>query len=140
MFSGNWFFGNCFNIWIIKSWRWWVERCYTWQIPKVPFLYYVNTCRGRGQKIAIFFHTCKSLLEALILAPTNPQHDKKNVHWFTSSVHENNELRTCCVRKLFFCFCFDIKNNLCTQHVLSLFFSSSTELLNQWTILCHIVG
>ena len=30
--------------------------------------------------------------------------------------HENYKLRACCVHKL--CFCFDIQNNLCTQHVL----------------------
>ena len=35
-------------------------------------------------------------------------------------LHENYKLRTCCVHTLFFCFCFDIQNNLCTQHVLSL--------------------
>ena len=31
---------------------------------------------------------------------------------------------------------FDIQNNLCTQHVLSLQ-SSCTEFANQWTIFCH---
>ena len=38
-----------------------------------------------------------------------------------------------------FCFCFDIQNNLCTQHVLSLQFSY-TELVIQWTIFCHNCG
>ena len=55
-------------------------------------------------KINPSLETCtgKSLLEALILASTN---QKYFVHWFTSSVHENNKLRTCCVHKWFF-FCF----------------------------------
>ena len=35
-----------------------------------------------------------------------------------SSEHSQN---TCFVHKLFFCFCFDIQNNLCTQHVLTVF-------------------
>ena len=30
---------------------------------------------------------------------------------------------TCCVQKLFFCFCFDIQNNICTQHLVNLYFS-----------------
>ena len=47
------------------------------------------------------------MLEALILASTNPQYDNR----------------------LFI----DIQNNLCTQHVLSLQFSC-TELVNQLTI------
>ena len=41
--------------------------------------------------------------------------------------------------QIVFCFCFDIQNNLCTQHVLSLEFSC-TELVTQWTIFCHIMG
>ena len=42
---------------------------------------------------------------------------------------------TCCAHNFFALFCFDIQNNLCTEHVLSL----CTELVNQWTIFCHIV-
>ena len=61
------------------------------------------------------------------------------VHWITSSVQENYMFRTFCVHKLFVFFCFDIQNNLCTQHVLSLLFSF-TELVIQWAIFCHIVG
>ena len=33
-----------------------------------------------------------------------------------------NMSRTCCVQKLFFiCFCYDIQNNFCTQHILDMF-------------------
>ena len=82
-------------------------------------------------------YTGKSLSEALNLESTNPQYDdrlfidlrlqyKKN----TSSEHV--------VEKLL-CFCFGIQNNLCTQHVLNLYFSR-TELVIQLTICCHIVG
>ena len=42
----------------------------------------------------------KSFSEALILASTNPIW-QKIVHWFTSSVHENYKLRTCCVHTVF---------------------------------------
>jgi hypothetical protein len=38
-----------------------------------------------------------------------------------SSEHIENMLRTCCVHKLFFCFV--IQNNLCTQHVLNMFWA-----------------
>ena len=47
--------------------------------------------------------TGKSLSEALILASTNPQYDRKIVHWITSSVHEYYKLRTCCAHKLSYC-------------------------------------
>ena len=36
---------------------------------------------------------------------------------------EKYKFRTCCVQKLFFCFCFEIQNNICTQHVVNLYFS-----------------
>ena len=71
--------------------------------------------------------TGKSLSEALILAPTNPQYDDRlfielRVQYkkITSSVHVVYTN----------CFCFDIQDNLCTQHVLSLQFSC-TELVIQ---------
>ena len=64
----------------------------------------------------------------------NPQYDERlfieiRVQYMkiASSEHEENMGRTCCVHRLFFCFCFDIQNNLCTQHVL-LMFSPCSEL------------
>ena len=52
--------------------------------------------------------------------------------------------------KIVFCFCFDIQNNICAQHVLPVLIQCSlhvlslefscTELVIQWTICCHIVG
>ena len=83
--------------------------------------------------------TGKSFSEALFLASNNPQYDDRLSMELQSLVHENYKLGTCCVHKLFFCFCFDIQNNLCTQHVLSLEFSC-TELVIQWTLFCHIMG
>ena len=60
--------------------------------------------------------TGKSLSEALIFASTNPQYD--NRLFIESRVQymkiPSSELCTQIV------FCFDIQNNLCTQHVLSL--------------------
>ena len=40
--------------------------------------------------------------------------------------------------KVVCCFCFGLQNNICTQHVLNLYFSN-IELVIQWTICCHIV-
>ena len=75
--------------------------------------------------------TGKSFSEALILVSTNPQYDKRllielRVQYMKipSSEHVENMLYTQIV------FCFDIQNNLCTQHVLSLEFSC-TELVIQ---------
>ena len=68
------------------------------------------------------FCTGKSLSEAVILGSTNPQYDKRlfinlPVQYMqtTSSEHGENMLCTQIV------FCFDIQNNLCTQHVLPMF-------------------
>ena len=44
----------------------------------------------------------KSFSEALILASTNPEYDKRLSFELQSSVHENSMLRTCCVQRLFF--------------------------------------
>ena len=54
------------------------------------------------------------------------------------SVQENSKLITCWVHKLFWISKQKPKNNLCTQHVLSLEFPC-TELVIQWTICCHNV-
>ena len=68
--------------------------------------------------------TGKSFSEAFILTSTNPQYDKRlfidlPVQYMktTSSEHGENMLCT----QIVFCFCFDIQNNLCTQHVLPMF-------------------
>ena len=47
-------------------------------------------------------HTGKSFSEALILASTNAQYDKRLfIDLQVQYVHENYKLRTCCVHKLF---------------------------------------
>ena len=68
--------------------------------------------------------TGKSLSDAFILTSTNPQFEKRlfielPVQYMktTSSEHGENMLCT----QIAFCFCFDIQNNLCTQHVLPMF-------------------
>ena len=55
--------------------------------------------------------TGKSCLEALILTLVNPQYDNRLFIEFP----EKYKLITCCVQKLFFCFCFDIEKNICTM-------------------------
>ena len=66
--------------------------------------------------------TGKSFSEALILASVNPQCDER----LFIELQEKYKLRTCCVQKLFFCFCFDIQNNIGTQYVLNLYFSGDS--------------
>ena len=66
--------------------------------------------------------TGNSFSEALILASVNSQYDKRLFIEFP----EKYNFTTCCVQKLFFCFCFDIQNNICTQHVVNLYFSGNS--------------
>ena len=75
--------------------------------------------------------TGKSFSEALILASTNPQYDKRlfielRVQYMkiVSSEHVENMLCTQIG------FCFDIQNNLCTQHVLRAFWAYNFHVLN----------
>ena len=71
----------------------------------------------------------KFLSESLIFASSNPQYDnrlfiKLLVQYIKIASSEH------VVYTNYFCFCFDIQNNLCTQHVLILQFSC-TELVIQ---------
>ena len=53
--------------------------------------------------------TGKYFSEALIVASTNPQYVKRLFIDLPDQVHENYELRTCCVHDFFIvCFCFGI--------------------------------
>ena len=73
--------------------------------------------------------TGKSFSEALILALTNPQYDKRlfiDLAVLAGKLQAQNMLCTYIVLN----FKTKTKNNLCTQHVLSLLFSC-TELINQ---------
>ena len=58
--------------------------------------------------LIIYSGTGKSFSEVLILALTNPQYDKKIVHWIyqfsTWKFQAQNMGRTCCVQKLFLTF------------------------------------
>ena len=66
----------------------------------------------------VSYSTGKSFSEALIFASTNPQYDNRLL-----IVHENCKLRISAKHvaytNCYFLFCFDIQNNLCTQHVLT---------------------
>ena len=71
-------------------------------------------------------HTDKSLSEAPFLHQLT--HNMKtdcslNYTFSTWKLQAQNMLRTFCVHKLVFCFCFDIQNNQCTQNVLSMFWA-----------------
>ena len=70
--------------------------------------------------------TAKSFSEALILASTNPQYDKKIVHWITNWVHENSNLRTFSVQKFCFVFVLTFK----TMHVHNM---SELVVLMHWS-------
>ena len=67
--------------------------------------------RQRGSSESDDEVTGKSCLEALILTLVNPQYDNRLFIEFP----EKYKFRTCCVRKLFFCF--DIQNNICSKLV-----------------------
>ena len=69
--------------------------------------------------ISRVMRTGKSMSETLILESVNPQYDERLFIEF----QEKYKFTTCCVQKFFFCFCFDIPNNICTQHVVKLYFS-----------------
>ena len=67
--------------------------------------------------------TGKSLSGVLIFASTNPQYAKRlsielPVQYMKISSLEHEENMLC---KQIVCFCFDIQNNLCAQHVLPMF-------------------
>ena len=81
----------------------------------------------------IFFQCCtgKSLSEAFILTllTHNMKTDCSLIYQFnTWKLKAQNMGRTCCAHK--FLFCFDIQNNLCTQHVLPMFWACSFHALN----------
>ena len=67
--------------------------------------------------------------EALILGSTNPQYVKRLLIDLPVQYNKIRSSEHAAYTNCFFYF--DIQNNLCTQHVLSLLFSC-TELVNQW--------
>ena len=69
-----------------------------------------------------FDDTGKYFSEALILASVNPQCDKGLFIEFPKKY----KFTTYCVQKLIFCFFFDSQNNICTQHVVNLYFSGNS--------------
>ena len=71
-----------------------------------------------SQNFKTTFKQGKSLPETLILASTNPKYNKRcssNYQFSTRKLQAQN--MNVCTQIVF---CFDIQNNLCTQHVLSM--------------------
>ena len=94
-----------------------------WINPSIPQRFLNNPIQFSWGTLCPPHSTSKFLLESLTSASTNPQYDKRllidlPVQYMknTSSEHLENMLCT----QIVFCFCFDIQNNLWTQHVLSL--------------------
>ena len=65
----------------------------------------------------------KFFSEALILASTNPEYDKRLSFELQVQCMKIPSSEHVVYKDWFFSFCFDIENNLCTQLVLSLEFS-----------------
>ena len=82
-----------------------------------PSLSYVTYSNLELCTLKITLCTGKSLSETFIFAPTNPQYDKRLFMKIASSEHVENML---CTQIGFY---FDIQNNLCTQHVLNMFWA-----------------
>ena len=84
-----------------------------------------------GLKKQTLGYTGTSVSEALILESVNPQYDKRLFIEF----QDKSKFTTCCVQKLF---CFDIQNNICTQHVVNLYFSWNS--MNNLSSYCGLTG
>ena len=63
--------------------------------------------------------TGKSFSGALIFASVNPQYDERLFIELQEKYKVQNML---CTKIVFLFFCFDIQNNICTQHVVNLYF------------------
>ena len=89
----------------------------------------------------LIFSTDKSLSEEFLLASTNPQYDNRlfidlPVQYMKTTSSEHGENILCSQ----IAFCFDIQNNLCTQHELSLQFScTELNLINNLLSYCGLV-
>ena len=100
-------------------------------------------------KIIWIHHIGKSFSEVLILASSNPSYDKRlsselPVQYMKIPSSEHGRTWGEHVAYINCSECQN-KNNLCAQHVLPMFWACSfqfsyIELVNQWTICCHIVG
>ena len=102
------------------------------QIWKITQIGFIVTHTLEGQTSTISQGTGKSFSEALIFSSTNPQYDKRLSIEFTSSVHENSQPRTL---QNMFCnqIVLNVKtktNNLCTKHVLWVFWAWNFHALN----------
>ena len=82
-----------------------------------------NSCGFKNRNLLHFHITGKSLSEALFLGSTNPHYDKRlfidlPVHYMKTTSSEHGENILCA--KIVLNVKTKTKNNLCTQHVLSL--------------------
>ena len=80
--------------------------------------------RASDKDLPVPYRAVVRFSKPLILASTNLQYEKRlfielpaQYMKTTSSEHGDNMLCT----QIVFCFCFDIQNNFCTQHVLPMF-------------------
>ena len=74
-------------------------------------------------------YTGKSVSEALILESVNPQYDDR-LFIDLQLQYKKNKSAEHDVYKNRFLFCFGLQNNVCTHHVLNLYFSC-TEFRNE---------
>ena len=86
-----------------------------------------NGVEEKSCENACFFRKCtncvctgKSLSEALIFVSTNPHYGKRLFIELQVKHMKIPNSEHVVYTNWVFCFCFDIQNNLCTQHVLSL--------------------
>ena len=74
--------------------------------------------------------TGKSVSEVLSLESVNSQYDERSF----IELQKNTSSEHVAYKK--FCFCFDIQNNICTQHVLNLYVLADS--MNNITLYCGL--
>ena len=95
-----------------------------------------STCPRKFQRTQFSeqaISTGKSLSEAFIFASTNPQYDSRlfielPLQYMTIASSERSQNMLCTQ----IVFCFDIQNNLCTQHVLLMFWAWNFHVLTEY--------
>ena len=119
-----------FSFWVlVLGFSWCKGKIKSYENIKILRKLYLRFARQDGQKenhaakvIKIQVNLCEKLSFLNQLT-----------HNMTKDCSFNSpKFRTCCVQKL--CFCFDIQNNICTQHVLKLYLSchSMNNLSSYW--------
>ena len=86
-------------------------------------------------KRSIAHCTGKSFSEALILHQLT---QNMTICRLFIEFPEEYKFTKCCVQKSFFCFCFNIQSNICTKHVVNLYFSWNS--MNNLLSYCGLTG